>query len=107
MGLSLLAHNDLIPGTVPAVMLDKTADFAPRLVDVRLSPGEKETMAVAQLEVGVRPLSIQWPNQERILWLDDSYRPVKMIRGDGLTAIETRAIQYKKCDLQKGAFHFS
>jgi hypothetical protein len=30
-----------------------------------------------------------------------------MIRGDGLTAIETRAIQYKKGDLQKGAFHFS
>ena len=95
MGLSLLAHDNRTAETVPAVLLDKAADFAPRLVDVRLSPGEKETLAVAQQEVGVRPLSIRWQDQERTLWLDDNNRPVKMVRGDGLTAIETRYIQYR------------
>lgn len=97
MGLGTLAycHPDPLPeGTNTAVTLDKAADFAVKQVEVTFQTGEKEMLAVGQQNVGVRPFSISWQDQVRTLWLNPHKRPVKMVRGDGLTAIETRHIHY-------------
>jgi hypothetical protein len=97
MGLGTLAycHPDPMPeGTFSAVTLDKAADFAFNRVEVTLQLGDKEMLAVGQQNVGVRPLSISWKDQVRTLWLNPHKRPVKMVRGDGLTAVETRHIHY-------------
>ena len=40
--------------------------------------------------------TVRWANQERILWLDEHKWPVKMRRGDGLTAVATRHINYQR-----------
>lgn len=37
---------------------------------------------------------IQWEDQERTLWLNEQGDVLKMQRGDGLTAVETRYIRY-------------
>lgn len=99
MGLGLLAYCHPGPesfptGTFPAVTLDKAAGFALKRVNVTLKAGNKEKLAVAQQNVAVRPLSIRWQDQVRTIWLNPHKRPVKMVRGDGLTAIETRHIHY-------------
>lgn len=102
MGLGLLAysHPDPLPagtfptGTFPAITLDKAADFALRRVNVTLQPGEKETLAVARQNVVVRPLLIRWQDQSRTIWLNPHKRPVKMVRGDGLAAVEVHHIHY-------------
>jgi hypothetical protein len=94
IGLGLLATSDPADGAVPALMLDKTADFAFKRVDVRLTAGDEERLAVAGQDVLVRPLSIRWEEQERTIWLDGDDIPVRMRRGDGLTAVETRHIRY-------------
>lgn len=94
IGLGLVADHEAAAEAVPAVTLDKTADFAFKRVSVRLSAGEKETLAVARRDVVARPLSIRWQDEERTIWLDEHDFPVKMVRGDGLTAVETRHIHY-------------
>ncbi|MFZ0544416.1 MAG: hypothetical protein WAM60_03195 [Candidatus Promineifilaceae bacterium] len=103
MGLGLLAYgfsgDDLFSspaptGTFPAVTLDKAADFAFERVNVTLEIGEKEKLVVAQQDVAVRPFSIRWQDQSRTLWLNPHKRPVKMVRGDRLTAVEMRHIHY-------------
>jgi hypothetical protein len=97
MGLGTLAycHSDPMPeGKFSAVTLDKADDFALNRVEVTLQLGDKEMLAVGQQNVGVRPLSISWKDQVRTLWLNPHKRPVKMVRGDGLTAVETRHIHY-------------
>ncbi len=94
IGLGLLADSKPTADGVPALTLDKTADFAFNHVTVNLSLGEKEMLAVAQRDVVARPLSIRWQDQARTIWLDDHDFPVKMVRGDGLTAVETRNIRY-------------
>jgi hypothetical protein len=100
MGLGTLVYchrspDPLPTGTYPAVTLDKTADFALHRLDVTLLPlGQQETLAVARQNVAVRPLSISWQDQLRTVWLNPHRRPVKMVRGDGLTAVETRHIHY-------------
>jgi hypothetical protein len=100
MGLGTLVYchpspDPLPSGTYPAVTLDKTADFSLHRLDVTLLPlGQQETLAVARQNVAVRPLSISWQDQIRTVWLNPHRRPVKMVRGDGLTAVETRHIHY-------------
>jgi hypothetical protein len=99
MGLGILAYCHPGPGvfptgTFPAFMLDKTADFALKRVEVAFQVGEEEKLVVAQQNVVARPLSIRWADQVRTLWLNPHRRPVKMVRGDGLTAVETRHIHY-------------
>jgi hypothetical protein len=109
MGLGLLAYhnpgaNAFAPGEVPtgtlptgnypAVTLDKAADFALKRVKLTLQSGEKEMLAVAQQNVAVRPFSIRWQDQSRTLWLNPHKRPVKMVRDDGLTAVEVHHIHY-------------
>jgi hypothetical protein len=99
MGLGTLVYCHPSPdpyptGTFPAVTLDKAADFALKHVNVTLRTGQQENLAVAQQNVAVRPLSISWQDQLRTIWLNPHRRPVKMVRGDGLTAIETRHIHY-------------
>ncbi len=39
-------------------------------------------------------LAIRWEGNERRLWLDEQNWPVKMVREDGLTAVNVRMIRY-------------
>lgn len=39
-------------------------------------------------------LHIEWEDQQRTLWLNEQGHVMKMQRGDGLTAVETRYVQY-------------
>jgi hypothetical protein len=99
MSLGLLASytidSELLPtGKFSALTLDKTADFAFKRVDLTLQVGQEEILVVAQQDVAVRPFSIRWEDQVRTLWLNPQGRPVKMVRGDGLKAVETRHIHY-------------
>jgi hypothetical protein len=64
-------------------------------VMVKRSWGRPETMTVARQEVTARPLILQWANQQRIVWLDQSGLVLKMERDDGLTAVATRYIRYQ------------
>ncbi|HRQ37569.1 MAG TPA: hypothetical protein PLD25_06615 [Chloroflexota bacterium] len=63
-----------------AVSGERSEVFALRVVEVMVS--------------GERPLTIRWLENERRIWLDEHGWVVKMERGDGLTAVETRAVWY-------------
>lgn len=64
-------------------------------VEVKRTWGRSEVMTVAGQEVTVRPLTLQWANRQRIVWLDQSGAVLKMERDDGLTAVATRYIRYQ------------
>lgn len=103
VGLSLLA-GAADKGTVTAVTLNTVVDepvsvetdfFTLQRFDVSLTLGGEEELTVARHELAVRPLSVRWADQERTVWLDEHNWPVKMVRDDGLTAVETRYLRYQ------------
>lgn len=109
IGLGLLAHcaREAHPprrGSVAAVTVDVALDggdvsredaFAFKRVEVHLSPGREETLPLMGVAVVVNTLDIAWQDQKRRLWLDQHNWPVKMWRGDGLSALEERYIRYQ------------
>jgi hypothetical protein len=94
VGLGLLAPYAGQDAAVAAVMLHKATNFGLLATDVQLQPGETGRLLIRQNELPVRLLNIHWHDQERLIWLDETGWPVKMRRGDGLTAVETRYIRY-------------
>jgi hypothetical protein len=92
IGLVTSAAGDEL--SIPSVVLEKGNEFAPRLVEVQLRWGEKESLAVNQQEIAVRPCTIGWDGQRRTVWLDDQGWPVRMVRADGLIAVEGAYIRY-------------
>jgi hypothetical protein len=64
-------------------------------VDVARRWGRPEMMTVSGEAVTVRPLILQWANQQRTVWLDQSGAVLKMVRDDGLTAVAIRYIRYQ------------
>ncbi|MCI0399457.1 MAG: hypothetical protein L0322_31610, partial [Chloroflexi bacterium] len=89
----------------PALTLDKSAAFVLRPVEVYLTAGQEEVLVVARQRVVARPFSIRWDNQERTVWLDEYGWPVKMVRGDGLAAVETRYVRYQPAIQRDADFH--
>lgn len=64
-------------------------------VTLALTTGPVEPHLIHDKEVIVRPLTVEWENQKRVLWLDDETNwPLKMVRDDGLTAVESQGIWY-------------
>lgn len=67
---------------------------------VTLSGPPNESAALFQIqtvEVHITPYAeaayrITWPNNERIIWVNQHNWPIKMVRDNGLTAVETRAL---------------
>ncbi|MCL4266283.1 MAG: hypothetical protein KJ069_23960 [Anaerolineae bacterium] len=88
VGLGLLAGF----GGGTAVTLDSVSSE-----QLAVSSEQLVAFALQVVEVvvtGERPLTIRWLENERTIWLDEHGWVVKMRRGDGLTAVETRAIWY-------------
>lgn len=42
----------------------------------------------------VRPLTVTWGDQRRTVWLDSEHRPMRLSRGDGLSATAERLVRY-------------
>jgi hypothetical protein len=85
-GLGLLADL-LAEGMVTAVSLRTDLDdpnTAFRLFTTPLHVARDEPQ-----------LTLRWENQIRTLWLDENGHPLRMERGDGLTAVATRHVQYR------------
>lgn len=99
-GLSLLA--DLPPVTAKtAVTLRTTAAhpdslMGPQKTDIEITHQEPHPVKIMDKTRNLRPLTLRWQDQERKIWLDDNNWPLMMKRGDGLTAVQTRAIQVQQ-----------
>jgi len=96
VGLGLLAG---VTGTKTAVTLnadlsDPANAFELHTVNIETGWGDKTTFPIAEKAFAVRPFTVQWADQTRTLWLDEHNWPLKMMRGDGLTAVETQYIRY-------------
>ena len=61
-------------------------------VDIVLAAAESEIVSNELLTV--RPLEVRWADQQRTVWLDGERRPLRLLRGDGLTATAERLIRY-------------
>jgi hypothetical protein len=83
-------------GDRAAVLLHQAADFGLQTVTVRLKVGEEEDLVREGRNVPTWPYSIRWPGEERTVWLDRQGWPMKMIRGDGLAAVEKVYIDYRQ-----------
>lgn len=94
VGLGLLAPYAGGTTALAAVTLTKESDFGLLATELQLQVGAAGPLLIRQNELPVRLLHIRWHDQERQIWLDDTGWPVKMRRGDGLTAVETRLIRY-------------
>lgn len=105
VGLSLLAGLGKV-GVATAVGLkapskeqQATAElndvFTLYQTDVHLDFGDQETLVSVGQSHTVRPLSIRWADQRRVVWLDEHGAVLKMVRDDGLTAVATRYIRYR------------
>ncbi|HID52550.1 MAG TPA: hypothetical protein EYP41_11000 [Anaerolineae bacterium] len=96
VGLGLLAG--FVGGTATSVnsvqAVTLGSGFSLQVVDVRLTLGELAELEIARRVAAVRPLTIRWQDEERLIWLDEHEWPVMMRRGDGLTAVETHYIWY-------------
>lgn len=61
-------------------------------VTIRLADATKEM--VGDEQSAARLLHVGWNDQQRIVWLDAESRPLRLWRGDGLTATAERLIRY-------------
>ena len=84
----------LLAGFAEGTAVTLGSTFSLQVVDVHLAPGELAELEIARRVVAVRPLTIRWQDEERVVWLDEHEWPVMMQRGDGLTAVETHYIWY-------------
>jgi hypothetical protein len=94
IGLGLLATYADQVAPLTAMTLHKATDFDLRATEVTFRHGESGALHIGRDELPVRLLDVRWQEQQRLLWLDETGWPVKMKRGDGLTAVETRYIRY-------------
>jgi hypothetical protein len=99
-GLSLLAGLP-VARTKTAVTLRTTAAEAdalmgPLLTTLDISLDELQPIELMGKTRNLRPLTIRWQDQERRTWLDENNWPLVMKRGDGLTAVQTRAIRVQR-----------
>jgi hypothetical protein len=92
LGLLVAAAGD--DEQIWATTLERASGFALRALTVRLDWEDREEMDVARQTRLVRPCLIRWNDQSRKVWLDEDFWPVKMLRSDGLEAVESRHIRY-------------
>lgn len=63
---------------------------------VTIEWGESAMEPVADESLTVRPLTVAWGDQRRVVWLDSLNRPLRLWRGDGLTAVAERLVRYRR-----------
>jgi hypothetical protein len=62
---------------------------------VAIGLGEAMTEDVNGELLPVRPLEVNWADQQRTVWLDTESRPLRLRRQDGLTAMAERLVRYR------------
>jgi hypothetical protein len=102
-GLVLLAERVKKPGITAAILFqpelepgEATSSFLS--VQVNVSFDGEEQLKVMGNRQSAHSYRIEWEAQQRLLWLDSNGRPLKMQRGDGLTAVATQLVEYRKHD---------
>ncbi len=95
IGVALLARLSTVNTVLEAISPDRDRSFLIGQNKVTIEFANEEVLVVASREILVRHCSIHWDNEIRELWLDEHQWPVKLRRGDGLTAIETQYIRCK------------
>ena len=60
----------------------------------QLTAPEEEAVVIGRKTHQTQRTTITWQDQSRTIWLDEHNQPVKMVRGDGLTAVEVRYVRY-------------
>jgi hypothetical protein len=95
-GLGLLAPfaGEVAATAVPAVTLNREADFCLWPLTAYLTRGQAEQLVMGRQTVMAWPLTIRWQEHERIIWLDEQGLVVQMKRENGLTAVEAHLIRY-------------
>lgn len=95
IGLALLARSGKVNTVLDAISPNRNRSFLLGQNKVTIEFASEESLVVTNHEILVRRCSIHWDNEIRDLWLDEHQWPLKMRRGDSLTAIET---QYIRCN---------
>jgi hypothetical protein len=96
VGLSLLAKGEgQTAVSLRTVSSKQYSVFSLFKTDIKLGWEEDEEIVVMGRACTSRPLHLQWADQQRTIWLDEQGSVLKMVRGDGLTAVATRLIYYK------------
>jgi hypothetical protein len=99
-GLSLLARLPAVKAkaavTLRTTAAESDALMGPLLTTLDITLHEIEAIEMMGKTRNLRPLTIRWQDQERQTWLDENNWPLIMKRSDGLTAVQTRAIQVQR-----------
>ena len=87
-------------GDHPALILRKGETFTLQPVTVSLHDRPVEQIEVMGSARQTRPVIVKWDEsnrqrQERAVWLDEAGWPLRMVRGDGLVALEIRYMRYR------------
>jgi len=95
LGLSLLAgiHHD--GDYLQAATVNKDEEFALTSYQVQLKASNEESLATTGQTVAVWPCLIRWPGFDQTIWLDSYSLPVKLDRGDGTSALESRYVRFQ------------
>ena len=95
MGLSLLA-TAVSAGTTPAVTLQVQDDSCRLLAtEITLTAQAQAGITIGRQSYAATPVTVQWQDQARTIWLDEHDLVLKMARPDGLTAVANRYIHYQ------------
>lgn len=97
-GLALLAARDGETTGVTLAPPDPSPSKALALIEtpVEVIWGDVATVEMGGEILDVRPLSVAWPGNRRVVWLDSAARPLRLWRDDGLTAEAERLVRYSR-----------
>ena len=90
-GLGVLAAQ---PPAPTAVCLQ--SDFHLSLTQLNRQEGQQTELYLMGKQWVGQPLSVRWADQLRTIWLDTYHWPLKMVRGDGLTAVAVRYMRHQQ-----------
>jgi hypothetical protein len=95
-GLALLRdHVGATTGVTLATGDDPARLLALVETPVELAWGEVDTVMVDGAALPAWPLSLRWSGGQRLVWLDDDARPLRLWRDDNLTATAERLVLYR------------
>lgn len=96
-GLALLAWSvgETNGVTIAADPSDLARLMALVETPVSIEWGDSAVELVENEHLPVRPLTVAWRDQRRVVWLDAERRPLRLWRDDGLTATAERLIRYR------------
>jgi hypothetical protein len=93
-GLALLAAQAIDASEIGAVMVEPSAPANAERQVVEFVWWQEDQVPVSGSMIPARHCSIRWSGKQRDLWLDAYGWPVKMVRGDGVAALESTYIRH-------------